>query len=986
MKTYEKNIIIFAVILGIILGFGIQQDLAVAQGIKETPVYTIWAVDDKGGDLYYYTLNENYDNPDNMTPTLEGKIEGVEGTKDIEAFTIDSDGVMWLINNHKSQSPRESTLYKIDPGQVDGDSNTPVTAVKVGQTGLRAESNNELTNLQFINADGQTDLYGITKRNKKIYKIDTQTGEAGFVATVNTGSTGFRRTDALTQGADGVVYLNETDQDKIYKFESFPGGKLIEVAEINGADKIEALTAHPNGFLYAGDGKSWYKIWPDEPDNNMPTWEKELDFSFGTEGMDFWFEMEKVKLDDDDFTDPQADGIILLTNSLGSLDDVANQDGNNINTQTVTKWLGTSQRVGNSYLGLRFHEFPTYDLEVISAKLQITNNRRNQWITSSGDVYAEKSENPGIFSQDTLPSDRVLTSAYGTYDKDERWNLGQVLSIDVTEPLQELVAEGLAGETVALVVKGTGKRWARLLFNYDDQEVVKLVIVVRQLIDPTADSDGDGLLDSLEDSGCTDPNDADSDGDGISDGVEDANKNGVADTGETDPCNPDTDSDSIPDGVEDADKNGSADAGETDPRDTDTDDDGITDGDEDENFNGMVDSGETDPRERDTDGDNIQDGTEMGYTLDLVGPDTNTAIFQPDLDTGSTTDPLICNFDDDGLNDGQEDKNHNGRVDAGESDPLIANHVMGSDVLAVDFGEGSGLYRYDSIHEWSRLTTSDPFNLVTVDIDDDSQAEVVVSVAGGIFIAEGCEWPRLTTSVPEEMIEYNGGLAVDFGDPSGIYSYDMATDWICLSTSDPLAMITADFDKDGKDELVVTFSNGLYLWDGNVWTQLTASIPEEVIEHDNGVVADLGEGSGLYRYDYANEWTLLTPSDALDMVTVDLDNDGWKELAVGFTNGVFVLGQDGAWTRLTTSELSEMMVCDNKLIVIFVVAKGIYQYDIVSEWTRYTTYYPVDMITADLNMDGTSELVVIFPNGLFVWDGTGWTRLTTSFAEGFIAY
>ncbi|MCP4108227.1 MAG: hypothetical protein GY749_22230, partial [Desulfobacteraceae bacterium] len=264
MKTYKKNII-FTVILSIILSFGIQQDSAVAQGMKEVPVYTIWAVDDKGGDLYYYTLNENYDNPDNMTPTLEGQTEGVEGTKDIEAFAIDSNGVMWLINNHKSQTPRESTLYKIDPDQVDGDPNTPVTAVKVGPTGLRAESNNELTNLQFINADGQTDLYGITKRNKKIYKIDIQTGKAGFVATVNTGRTGFRRTDALTQGADGVVYLNETDQDKIYKFESFPGGKLIEVAEINGADKIEALTAHPNGFLYAGDGKSWYKIWPDEP-------------------------------------------------------------------------------------------------------------------------------------------------------------------------------------------------------------------------------------------------------------------------------------------------------------------------------------------------------------------------------------------------------------------------------------------------------------------------------------------------------------------------------------------------------------------------------------------------------------------------------------------------------------------------------------------------------------------------------------------------
>ncbi len=59
------------------------------------------------------------------------------------------------------------------------------------------------------------------------------------------------------------------------------------------------------------------------------------------------------------------------------------------------------------------------------------------------------------------------------------------------------------------------------------------------------DSDNDGLQDSLEESGCTDPNDADTDDDGILDGVEDANHNGVLDAGETDPCDPDTDNDGI---------------------------------------------------------------------------------------------------------------------------------------------------------------------------------------------------------------------------------------------------------------------------------------------------------------------------------------------------------------------------------------------------------------------------------------------------------
>lgn len=130
-----------------------------------------------------------------------------------------------------------------------------------------------------------------------------------------------------------------------------------------------------------------------------------------------------------------------------------------------------------------------------------------------------------------------------------------------------------------------------------------------KVVTAAVDSDGDGLPDDLEDTTCTDPNDADTDDDGISDGVEDANHDG-----EPDPC-------------------------------------------------------ETDPCDIDSDGDGIHDGTELGYTLDDIGPDTDTSVFQPDLDPTTTTHPLNPDTDEDGLSDGQEDTNHNGRVDAGETDP-----------------------------------------------------------------------------------------------------------------------------------------------------------------------------------------------------------------------------------------------------------------------------------------------------------------------------
>ena len=114
----------------------------------------------------------------------------------------------------------------------------------------------------------------------------------------------------------------------------------------------------------------------------------------------------------------------------------------------------------------------------------------------------------------------------------------------------------------------------------------------------------------------------------------------------------------------------------TDPNDADTDDDGILDGVEDANHNGLVDTGETDPCNIDSDGDGIQDGTELGISEPVTDPDgdgpllgTDTDVFIPDADPATTTDPLNPDTDGDGLTDGEEDTNHNGRVDPGETDP-----------------------------------------------------------------------------------------------------------------------------------------------------------------------------------------------------------------------------------------------------------------------------------------------------------------------------
>ncbi|WP_404370258.1 adventurous gliding motility protein AgmC [Corallococcus coralloides] len=211
------------------------------------------------------------------------------------------------------------------------------------------------------------------------------------------------------------------------------------------------------------------------------------------------------------------------------------------------------------------------------------------------------------------------------------------------------------------------------------------------------DTDGDGIPDGIEVKvGGTDPLDSDSDDDGILDGNEDKDHDGVVDADETDPKSIDTDGDGLTDGVElgltepqgtgtdpskfVADKDPST---KTNPLDDDTDDDGLTDGNEDANHDGKVDPTETDPNKLDTDGDGLTDGLELGLTQPQ-GQDTDPATFKADQDPDTKTNPLDPDTDKGDVLDGVEDRNHNGRVDVQESDPLNPADDQDADGDGVD--------------------------------------------------------------------------------------------------------------------------------------------------------------------------------------------------------------------------------------------------------------------------------------------------------------
>jgi hypothetical protein len=144
------------------------------------------------------------------------------------------------------------------------------------------------------------------------------------------------------------------------------------------------------------------------------------------------------------------------------------------------------------------------------------------------------------------------------------------------------------------------------------------------------DNDGDGLTNGEEEDLGTDPNDPDSDDDGLLDGTE------VRGDNPTDPLDPDSDDDRLCDGPQSV--------------------AGVCTGGEDRDRDGRRDDDETDPNDADSDDDEITDGVEVldGRYPGPLGPRTN---------------PLDPDSDGDGLPDGGEDRDSDGALEDGETDP-----------------------------------------------------------------------------------------------------------------------------------------------------------------------------------------------------------------------------------------------------------------------------------------------------------------------------
>ncbi|MEM6782799.1 MAG: hypothetical protein AAF624_03585, partial [Bacteroidota bacterium] len=310
----------------------------VALGGTQTPTHAGWAIDDDTAMLMYYATENGQ-----VTRGEEGLLAGLEELDyknrpvDAEAMTFADDGTLYFVNDgltHSSGNAVEATaLYRIPPSQLDGNPNTPVQVERIGST-RQSGSNDRVTGLLFH--EGQ--LYGISRKSQRIYRLSLSTGEA---TTVRTFSPGGREWAALTRGADGEVYAlrkQKNDDTELWRFDNFPSSSgVTRVGTLNNVDASDAMSGHPDGYLYVIEGSVWGGDNIFRVDPSDASYTSQLSSHNDTQAFAFYYRGEAQAIGADVVAPlhliPNSGGAMSTTGSAAWLD----QPGVTVSASTTSK-------------------------------------------------------------------------------------------------------------------------------------------------------------------------------------------------------------------------------------------------------------------------------------------------------------------------------------------------------------------------------------------------------------------------------------------------------------------------------------------------------------------------------------------------------------------------------------------------------------------------------------------------------------------------
>ena len=412
------------------------------------------------------------------------------------------------------------------------------------------------------------------------------------------------------------------------------------------------------------------------------------------------------------------------------------------------------------------------------------------------------------------------------------------------------------------------------------------------MADPNADTDGDGLTNSQEQTLGTDPNKADTDGDGKNDKVE-VGANLASPT--------DTDSDGKIDALEsvilDSDNDGTVDELDADLQDTDG--DGLTDADE-------ATLG-TDPNNKDTDGDGEDDKTEVGSNVyspkDTDGDGKNDAIESDDADADNDgvvneldaddndpnndsdgdglgnisektlgTDPLKSDTDADGEDDKTEigsdlqhpkDTDGDGKNDAIESDDVdadndgVVNELDADDNDPNNDSDGDG---YGNLDE--KNASADP-----LDPNSTPNTAPNIDAATSVSYAENGTNSVLDVNATDNKDSEGAGLTYQLDSSvvsdNAAFNIDSATGVLTFKAS-PNYEAPTDMNKDNAYIVFVKACDSGNLCDSHVVIVTVTSVEEKVLEYS--IRRDAG--SNRYRVFMRPQTTPVTNQSLTGQITL----------------------------------------------------------------------------------------------------------------------
>jgi hypothetical protein len=196
-------------------------------------------------------------------------------------------------------------------------------------------------------------------------------------------------------------------------------------------------------------------------------------------------------------------------------------------------------------------------------------------------------------------------------------------------------------------------------------------------------------------------------------------------------------------------------------------------------------------------------------------------------------------------------------------------------------------------------------------------------------------WEATANVCLKGFIGPNSSLYAGFAG-NGVYLWD-GTTWTQITPNAPTAMAVASSLLYGN----FGAGAGIWKWDGSTWSQITPNAPTSMTVSGSLLYGNFGTGAGIWKWG-GTTWTQITPNSATAMAA------SGSLLYGSFWNGIWKW--DGTtWIQIATDAATAMVASGPLLYGAFGTGTGIWKCDGSVPCIQITPYDPASMAVDTIN-------------------------------------